>query len=344
MITAATSTDYLTAPMLAWATKVADLVAPVHAHLIEGGRSNITLRLLDGAGRSVVLRRPPTGPTAQTAHDVAREFRFLKGLHPAGIPVPRPIALCTDREVAPCDLIVVDYVDGVTLGSSAPAKSVPSGMISTATADLADRLAQLHALDPDAVGLADVGRGGNYLERQVSRWAKQIADDQSQLASNLGQLSRKLSENLPDRAEITLIHGDYHLGNVIFAETGRVAAIIDWELATLGDPLVDLAVLLSQWPQPGATDAFGNPGFMSIESMPGAAKVIARYAATSGRDVSVLPAYLTFAHWRAACVGVGVMARYRGRQMADTTDINAMRRATEYHAARAQTLLESAKR
>jgi aminoglycoside phosphotransferase (APT) family kinase protein len=344
MMTAAASAEYLTAPMLAWATKAADLVAPVHGHLIEGGRSNITLRLLDGAGRSVILRRPPTGLTAPTAHDVAREFRFLNGLHPAGIPVPRPIALCSDRDVAPCDLILVDYVDGVTLTSSAPSKTLPPAMISTATTDLADRLAQLHALDPEAVGLADVGRGGNYLERQVSRWAAQIADDQSELANNLGQLSQKLFENLPDRGEITLVHGDYHLANVIFTETGHVAAIVDWELATLGDPLVDLAVLLSHWPQPEANHAFGNPGLTSIESMPGATKIIARYAATSGRDMSALPACLTFAHWRAACVGVGVMARYRGHQMADTTDINAIRHATEYHAVRAQTLLHSTKK
>jgi aminoglycoside phosphotransferase (APT) family kinase protein len=295
---------------------------PVAVERISGGHSNLTYRVTDAAGGRWALRRPPTGMVLATAHDMGREWRFITALAPTPVPVPPPVAFCADTGVIGAEFYLMEFVDGDVLGDEASGHRLPEGPARrTAGLDAVDVLAELHAVDPDAVGLGDLRRPGNYLERQLRRWHRQVHESAVPDLSAVDGAHARLVERAAALApsEPRVAHGDFRLGNLAVGPDGRVRAVFDWELAAIGDPLADLGWLLASWGRPGDT----VPATVAGPSLaPGYAErdeLVARYAERSGRDLTRLQAdldvYVAFARWRMACIGAGVYSRYAGGVM-----------------------------
>lgn len=302
-----------------WLESGAPAVAtPVTFTLVSGGRSNLTYRMTGADGTAYALRRPPTGGVLSTAHDMNREWRFISALHPTAVPVPEPVAYCADAEVTGAPFYVMGFVDGLVLADADAGAALPHAARVTAAGQIADVLADLHAVDPDAVGIGDIGRRTGYVERQLRRWHKQVHASGAPDLDLLDRVHDLLAAHVPDHdGPGGIVHGDYRPGNMSFGPDGRILAIFDWELATLGDPLADLGWLISTWQRPGDPHPPTTPGPSTVDGFPGAAEIAERYARAGGRDVAALPYYVAFSRWRSACIGAGVYARYRAGVMGD---------------------------
>lgn len=318
----------------------AGLVPPLAATLVAGGKSNLTYRIDDAAGRSYALRRPPLGKLLPKAHDVVREHRLISALHGrSAVPVPPPVAACADPEPLGAPFFLMEFVDGRVLRSRRRAAEVPESVRAAAADHLVDTLVALHAADPSALRLADLAPHDGYIARQLTRWQGQFDRSRSREVPDVDDVGRWLAERIPPQTETRLVHGDFRLDNAIVDEEGRILAVLDWEIATLGDPLADLAILLVYWggegePAIGATDL---PGF------PDRAAVAARYAERSGRDLSALAYHRVFAYWKLACVAEGVYARYAaGGGGGDASfDLDAQAAVTVRMAARARSIIDA---
>lgn len=280
--------------------------------LLSGGRSNLTY-LVRGGGRTWVLRRPPLGHVLPTAHDMVREYRVLTALAPTDVPTPATYALCEDSGVNDAPFYVMEYKPGVVV-----AERLPHGFAATTAARariseaLIDTLVRLHAVDYETVGLGDFGRPEGYLERQVRRWSQQWERSQTGELLAIEALIRRLRAALPASPAPTIVHGDYRLGNMALAadDPGRVEAIFDWEMATLGDPLADLGYTLIYWDEPGDP---GEPGMAGPTAAPGfwsRAEIVEAYAKRSGRDVDAIDFYRVLALYKLAVISEGIYARY----------------------------------
>jgi aminoglycoside phosphotransferase (APT) family kinase protein len=290
---------------------------PLRFELLSGGRSNVTYRVHAPSGRVFVLRRPPLGHVLPTAHDMAREYRVLAALADTDVPVPRPFALCEDPGVTGAPFYVMEYRPGVVLEGA-----MPPGFADTPEARhrlslaLVDTLVALHAVDFRAVGLEGFGRPEGYLERQVRRWGQQWERSKTKETPAIEELLRRLRAALPASPASTIVHGDYRLGNLALdpSDPGRVLAIFDWEMATLGDPLADLGYTLGYWSDP--EDREGPPGVQSVAPMtdkPGfvrRAELVEAYALRSGRDVSAIDFYRVLALAKLAVIAEGIWARH----------------------------------
>ncbi|MGI8925549.1 MAG: phosphotransferase family protein [Tepidiformaceae bacterium] len=299
-----------------FATNVPGGDVPLDIQLLSGGRSNLTY-IVRGGGRVWVLRRPPLGHVLPTAHDMAREFKVISGLAGTGVPVPGAIALCEDPEVNGFPFYVMDYCEGVIVADAFPPGYADSEAdcrrISLA---LVDTLVALHAVDYNAVGLGDFGHPEGYLERQVRRWSQQWERSKVRDVPAIDEVIRRLRAALPDSPPPTVVHGDYRLGNMILdpADPGRVVAILDWEMATLGDPLSDLGYTLIYWgdvsdpperiaARPTAA-LTARPGFFTRD------EVVTEYARRSGRDVEHIDFYMVLANYKLAVITEGIHARF----------------------------------
>ncbi|MFB7993199.1 phosphotransferase family protein [Streptomyces sp. NPDC056002] len=287
--------------------------------LLHGGRSNLTYEVTDGTHRWV-LRRPPLGVLTPTAHDMDREYRVVAALGATGVPVARAVLSCTDPDVIGAPFCVVDFVDGTVLRDGTQAAALPPAEARRAADALVDALVELHAVDAAAVGLGDFGRPDGYLERQVRRWRGQWDKVATRELPGLDALHARLAASLPASGAPTVVHGDYRLDNTILApgDLGRIAAIVDWEMATLGDPLADLGMLLMYWdpvcePVLGARHVpTANPGF------PTGRELAERYAESSGRDISSVAWYQALGCFKLAVIAEGIHARYRAGQTVGT--------------------------
>jgi aminoglycoside phosphotransferase (APT) family kinase protein len=294
---------------------------PITARLIAGGRSNLTFQLTDAAGRNLVLRRPPTGNVLATAHDMGREFRLISALHPTPVPVPAPLGLCTDESVNDADFYLMDFVEGVVVDGPIAAEKLDEPARREAGLDLARVAAALHAVDVDEVGLGDLAKREDYLGRQLRRWSKQYKSVESRSIPAVDEAFERLSAQAPPQRYTGIVHGDYRLGNVLVgAADGRVKAVLDWELCTLGDVLADVGWMLAYWAT-STDDAAGlvapyPSGFVSR------AEMLDRYAADTGRDLSDMPFYVAFALWGMACIMEGVFARFKAGVMGDQSDVD----------------------
>ena len=282
--------------------------------LISGGRSNITYRVWSGP-RSWVLRRPPLGHVLATAHDMTREFRVLRALADSPVPVARPLVLCEDPSINDVPFYVMEDRAGLVL-----ADAIPDGF-ADAAADrrrigdaMIDTMVALHAVDYVAVGLTGFGRPDGYLGRQVQRWSTQWAGNKTSDLPEIDELIRRLSAALPASPAPTIVHGDFRLGNLALDpnDPGRVVAVYDWEMATLGDPLADLGYTLIYWADPSEADVSG--GWMpSVTAAPGfatRAELVARYAQRSGRDVAAIDFYQVLALYKLAVISEGIYKRF----------------------------------
>ena len=295
--------------------QVAECRGPLRLELIAGGRSNLTYRVTDGHSHWV-LRRPPLGPLTPTAHDMGREHRVVAALGAGGVPVARAVSYCADPGVIGAPFSVASYVDGRVLRDGDEAAGLPAGDARRCAEALIDALAQLHSVDPVRVGLADLGRPVGYLERQVRRWHGQWARVATRDLPELDELHRLLVRATPPESGASIVHGDYRLDNVILAhdDPGTILAIVDWEMAALGDPLADLGLTLVYWdpvcePVLGARHApTANAGF------PTALQLAARYAERSGRDVSSLGFYRALGYLKLAVIAEGIHARHLAGQ------------------------------
>ena len=302
----------------AWlAANVEGTCPPFTAELIGGGRSNLTYTLTDAAGRRLVVRRPPLGHVLATAHDMAREHRIITALGPTVVPVPATRGLCTDVEVNGAPFYVMEYVDGVVLDSPAKGAELEPATRTATSHHLVDVLADLHAVDVDEVGLGDLARREGYIERQLKRWSTQWANSKTRELPAIDEVSERLATRVPAQQGVVIAHGDYRLGNCLTDTTaGRIAAVLDWELCTLGDPLADVGYLGVYWSDPGdGSRRHNDPS--GIEGFPSYAELVERYATRTGRDVSGVDYYVAFSSWRLAVISEGVYARFLHGAMGD---------------------------
>jgi aminoglycoside phosphotransferase (APT) family kinase protein len=284
---------------------------PLIAELIAGGRSNLTYRITDGEHRWV-LRRPPLGHVLPTAHDMNREFRVMSALASTDVPVPRTRANCEEPDLIGAPFYVMDEVEGIILRNAEELTELSPETARACGEQVVDVLARIHGVDYEAVGLGDFGRPDGFLERNLNRWRTQL--DKNKAAENPGidEIGRRLHASRPESGPAAIVHGDYRLDNTMLApdDPGRIVAVLDWEMSTLGDPLTDLGLLLIYWGRSGddavnRPDSTMAPGFLTTD------EVIARYADASGRSIEHLDFYVVFAYYKLAIIVEGIAARYR---------------------------------
>ncbi len=233
---------------------------PLRAELIAGGKSNLTYRVRGGHG-TVVLRRPPLGHVLATAHDMAREYRVISALRPTAVPVPDALALCRDAEVLGVPFYLMSDVPGTVYRTRAQTDALSTAQRRDLAYAMIDTLRDLHAVDPSTVGLGDFGRPEGYLARQVRRWAGQLDASRSRPLPGIDELRDRLLATVPPERAVGIVHGDFRLDNLVVDPAAlRVAAVLDWEMATLGDPLADLGLLLTYWDALGSGPASGADG------------------------------------------------------------------------------------
>jgi aminoglycoside phosphotransferase (APT) family kinase protein len=292
-------------PVSAWLEANIDgAKGPFEFSFISGGRSNLTFAVTDANGRKMVLRRPPISHVLATAHDMGREHKIISALAGTDVPVPKALGFCEDESVNGRPFYVMDFVEGLILRTPNLIEQRTDEARRTAGEDLLDVLVKIHAVDQNAVGLGDLGRPEGYIERQLKRWYGQFQGSQDQLREAgaehpvpaVQEAHALLAANVPQQTEVTIAHGDYRLDNTMIGEDGRVRAVLDWELCTLGDPLADLGTLMVYYNP--------HPGFPSREEL------VERYREKSGRDTTNLAYYTAFGHWRLACIIEGVYVRY----------------------------------
>jgi aminoglycoside phosphotransferase (APT) family kinase protein len=294
----------------------------VSVELIAAGMSNLTYVVTPEGGSAddaVILRRPPTGAVLATAHDMVREHRVISALAGTPVPVPRTLHLATDTSVLGAPFYVMERVVGVHVVTELPPGYADEPGQRRAVADgLMDVLADLHAVDPAAVGLSDFGRPEGFLERQVRRWTKQWDATRDTDRPGLDALAARLAETVPTSQRSGITHGDYRLDNCLLDPTtpGGIRAVLDWEMSTLGDPLTDLGMLFVYWPQAGEDREVSVSGVTTLPGFPTRRELAERYATRSGADLSDLSWYVGFAFFKFAAIVAGIVARSAAGAMA----------------------------
>jgi aminoglycoside phosphotransferase (APT) family kinase protein len=283
---------------------------PLQAELLTGGKSNLTYRITDGA-ETWALRRPPLAHVLPTAHDMAREFRVISALLGSGVPVPASIALCEDAAVLGAPFYLMSFVDGIVLDRPEALAQLTPAAARRCGELLVDTLSRLHDIEPASVGLADFGHPDGFLSRQVARWERQWQASATQPRAEIDEIVRRLSAAQPDPPTPAIVHGDYRLTNVMYGrDFASIAAVIDWEMATVGDPFTDLGLLVV-YQTLAAQGALVMPrmsadaGFLTPEEL------VARYRASSARKLADLGWYVGFGYFKLAVVAEGIHHRYR---------------------------------
>ena len=304
------------ASVTAWfEANIPDAKGPLSFELIAGGHSNLTYRATDATGHSYVLRRPPLGHVLATAHDMGREHKIISALGPTSVPVAPALGLCTDDTVNGAPFYVMDFVDGRVLRDAAAATAITPAARANASLSVADTLAGIHAIDPDAVGLGDLGKKEGYIARQLKRWYSQFQQSQTRELKAIDEVHDALSSRIPAQGPACVVHGDYRLDNCMTDDDGNIIAVLDWEICTLGDPLADVGLLMVYWTEATDTTPMLLTAPTTVDGFLSRKEVLDRYAETSGRDLSQIDFYVAFGYWKLACIVEGVYARYVGGAM-----------------------------
>ena len=321
---------------------IAGAATPLTFERLPGGHSNLTYRVTDAAGAVSVLRRPPEGELLPSAHDMWREFRAISALGPTAVPVPPTLGFCEDTTLIGGKFYVMGFVEGRVLHELDDVENFLDRAARRRSGEsLVEVAAALHALDVDDIGLGDLGKREDYVSRQMNRWYRQYQASGG-ATPLMDTVHDALSARLPTQQRVSLVHGDYRLGNCISEPSGDIAAVLDWEICTLGDPLADVGYLLAMWAEEGetfrttATSPSSLPGFASR------AELAAHYGAHSELDLSELGIYVAFSYWKVACINQGVWARYdAGQKSSEGVDIADIRRSVDQLAVLAETALDN---
>ena len=294
---------------------VKDFAGPLTIKQFKGGQSNPTY-LLETPAQRYVLRRKPPGKLLPSAHAVDREYRVIGALHAQNFPVAEPLAFCADESIAGTPFYVMGFADGRVFWE--PQMPGSNASERTAVYDAMNAtIARLHAFNPAKIGLADFGRGENYVARQVERWSKQYRASETEKVDAMERLIAWLPQHIPPSGPARLVHGDYRLDNLILAKnTPNILAVLDWELSTLGDPLADFTYHLMAWHMPHSESAAGTAALAGHDlktlGIPPMADYVAAYVARTGLDPRpALPIYLAYNFFRIAAILQGIIGRVR---------------------------------
>ena len=319
----------------AWiASNIPSLTPPFKWTRLEGGHSNLTYKLDDSDGKEAVIRRPPQGQLLPKAHDMSREWSLISALGPTAVPVPEALGFCESPDVTGAWFYVMGCINGRPLYNNEETEEwVPKAKRLTLANSFVDVLADLHSLDPDEIGLSDLGKRDSYVGRQLKTWYRswtssiEGADFDDERAHKLQHF---FLENLPEQEKARVVHGDYGLHNCLTGPDSTVAAVVDWEISTLGDPLADLAYALNFFPDPSDTIPIAPEAATAVAGFPTRTEMAARYGARTGRDLSNLDYYTGFNRWKSACIVHGVYARYmEGKKSSEGVDLEHMRSRIE---------------
>jgi aminoglycoside phosphotransferase (APT) family kinase protein len=300
----------------AWfAENVSGAELPLSFERISGGHSNLTYGVGDAGGRRWALRRPPLGKRLGSAHDMGREHRVVSALAVTPVPVAPIAGFCEDESVNEAPFYVMEFVEGPILRGIAEAEIFPEHSDRQAIGErVADTLVEIHAVDPDAAGLGELGRKEDYVARQLRRWQGQWEKSKTRELPVVDEVHDRLAARIPEQGPATIVHGDYRLDNMILTPGGEVAAVVDWELCTLGDPLADVGLLMVYWPDSGEeATSLGQPANLA-PGFPSRDELKRRYAERSGRDLRELDFYVALGYWKLAIILEGVYARYSAGQ------------------------------
>ena len=293
----------------AWLPSVGIEAGALSGELIAGGKSNLTYVVTDGTTEWIV-RRPPLGHVLATAHDMGREYRVMSALQGTDVPVPITYAMCTDTEVIGAPFYVMQRCVGTPYRRKEELIALGEERTRVISERLMDTMIALHLVDPDSVGLSDFGKAEGYLARQVERWKKQLAASYNRDLPLADALYEQLHATVPVQSAAGIVHGDFRLDNVLVDESDRPTAVLDWEMATLGDPLTDLALMLvynrlgEVLGGDAVTDVSLAPGYLSETD------TVLRYAAGTGRDLSDFGFYIGLAVYKLAAILEGIHFRY----------------------------------
>lgn len=299
-----------TGPISEWIDSLGiGAVAPLTFTRVGAGQSNLTFMVEDAEGSGWILRRPPLGKLLASAHDVTREFRILSGLQDTDVPVPRVHGLCVDPEVTDAPIMLMDFVPGLVIDSMETLEHVGEDTRRAIGLSLASALGAIHNVDLEKSQLADLASHKPYAERQLKRWHRQWEQSKTREHAVVDDLFARLQANIPPQTEVRLVHGDFHMLNVITdPESGQVTAVLDWELSTLGDPLADLGGTLAYWPQKDDPIVTGFAG-PTLPGFPNRQELINEYARVTGRDVSTIGFWHVLGLWKIAIIAEGVLRR-----------------------------------
>ena len=323
------------------ATNIEGAEPPFVFEPIPGGNSNLTYRV-SGVGKGAfALRRPPLGHVLESAHDMAREFRVISALQESGVPVPAALGLCSDLAVNEAPFYVMGFVEGMVPHNRDSGPLIPEHERPIMAEAVVEVLATLHGLDPDEIGLGNLGRRDAYLERQLHRWARQLEASKQRDLPTMDRVRILLEAGIPPQDRTAVVHGDFRLGNLIVA-AGKVRAVVDWELCTLGDPLADLGYLANDW-MSSDEPVLWRSSVIQAGGFPERDKMVALYGRLTGADVSRIDYYRAFQSWRLAAILEGVYARYLHGAMGTTegADLSGLADSVECLAAHALEHLES---
>ena len=344
--TAAQPVGYNTATVEAWiAQHVPALQTPLVWTRLEGGHSNLTYRVEDAQGQLAVIRRPPMGELLPKAHDMAREWALISALGATVVPVPRALGFCADLAVTGAPFYLMGHVDGHPLYNADDARRwLPEPLRQTLAHSFIDVLADLHSITPDSVGLGELGKQDNYIARQLKTWYRswnasiagaQLDDPRAHV------LQQYFLAHSPEQGPARIVHGDYGLHNTLVGADGRIAAVVDWEISTLGDPLADLAYALNQWAEPGDPPSARGDRPTALPGFPSRRELADRYAQRSGRDLSNLDFYIGFNRWKSAAIVHGVYARYlEGKKSTVGVDLDGLKRSILHALGQAEAAVE----
>ena len=301
------------------------------------GRSNITFKIFDNS-ISYVLRRPPFGNKLESAHNMQREFKIITELSKNNLKVPKPILLCVDRSVSEDDFYIMEYIEGETIADNLIAANYSDSQKKEITVSFVSTLAELHTFDVLESNLKDLGKHSDYVERQLNRWNKQFRAQKVREIDDLDQATKLLFDNIPSQQRVSIVHGDYRLDNVRI-NNNSVAAIVDWELCTLGDPLADLGTVIASWSDENEIDTpfIYSPSLSG--GFPSRKEIIDLYEKKSSLNVSEIEFYIRLSFWKHAMIMEGVYVRYSlgyyGK--VDKKDIEAFGQSTLNFAKKAST-------
>ena len=300
--------DFFSEKLKKYISSVVDISEDFNFEQFKVGRSNITFKIYDDAN-SFVLRRPPFGLKLESAHNMGREYKILKVLSENGLKVPKPMYLYNKKELSVDDFYIMEFIEGETIANNQIADEFNEIQKNTITESFIKALSEIHNFDVISSELNDLGKHEDYVERQINRWNKQFQSQKVREIKELESATKLLLDNIPSQQTVGIVHGDYRLDNVRVKDN-QVAAVLDWELCTLGDPLADMGTVIASWNTKQEKDSPFIYSPTLSGGFPTRKDVIELYLNNSDLDLSDIEFYARLSFWKHAMIMEGVYIRY----------------------------------